>query len=165
MAQVRSRQKLPTVRVGFLGLCALVIAGLAAPGVHGQARLAAVPGAFDDWTPSGVVEPPPRAQPAPVPKPTPNPVPKTGGRLGYRSILGLWCSPDSRYKIERRQLIVFLNDGRRVVFPITRFTFTASTVDIRWTSDGASKRSVFGRFSANRRRMVQFGVNRTYNRC
>ncbi len=163
MTQFRSRQKWWATRVGFIGLCALAIAVLAAPSVHGQAQLAAVSGAFDDWTPSGIVETPPRAQPAPIPKPTPNPTP--GGRLGYTTILGKWCSPDSRYKIERRQLVVFLNDGRRVVFPITRFTFTASTVDIRWTSDGANKRTVFGRFSASRRRMVQFGVNRTYNRC
>lgn len=163
MAQVRSRQGSRAVRVRYLGLCALAIGALAGPAlsVHAQAQLAAVSGAFDDWTPSGRVETPPRAQPAP--RLTPNP--KPGGRLGYRSILGSWCAPTSRYKIERRQLIVFLNDGQRVVFPITRFTFTASTVDIRWLSSGASKRTVFGRFSANRRRMVQFGVNRTYKRC
>jgi hypothetical protein len=161
MALLRSRQAWRAVRVRFLGLCALAIAALAAP--SGQAQLAAVPGAFDDWTPSGRNEAPPRAQPAPSPTPTPTPNP--GGRLGYRSILGTWCAPSSRYKIERRKFIVFLNDGRRVVFPITRFTFTASTVNINWLSDGASKRTVFGRFSANRRRMVQFGVNRTYKRC
>lgn len=171
MAQVRSRQKWRAARVGFLGPCApaiwalaiwaLAILALATPGA--QAQRAAVPGAFDDWSPSGRVETPPRALPAPTPRPAPTPT--QGGRLGYSTILGTWCAPSSRYKIERRQLIVFLSDGRRVVFPITSFTFNTSTVLIRWTSDGNSKRTIFGRFSANRRRMVQFGVNRTYNRC
>lgn len=161
MAQLRSRQGWRAVRVRLLGLCVFAMATLAAP--VGQALPAAVSGAFDDWKPPGRNETPPRAQPAP--RPTPRPTPTPSGRLGYRAILGSWCAPDSRYKIERRQLIVLLNDGRRVVFPITRFTFTASTVNISWLSDGASKRTVFGRFSANRRRMVQFGVNRTYNRC
>ena len=136
------------------------MAGLA-PTRIAHAQLAAVPGAFDDWSPTGRKETLPRAQPAPKP----NPIPKTGGRLGYSAILGLWCSPASRYRIERKQLIVVLNDGKRVVFPITRFFFMASTIDIRWLSNGENIRTVFGHFSANRRRMVQFGVNRTYNRC
>lgn len=164
MAQVRSRQKQRTARIRFLGFCALIAWALAAPAAQAQTQLAAVPGAFDDWSPSGRKETPPRALPAPARTPTPTPTP-TSGRLGYGVILGSWCAPGSRYKIERRQLIVFLKDGRRVEFPITRFIFSAATVDIRWTSDGKNKRTLFGKFSANRRRMVQFGVNRTYNRC
>ena len=45
MTQFRSRQKWWATRVGFIGLCALAIAVLAAPSVHGQAQLAAVSGA------------------------------------------------------------------------------------------------------------------------
>lgn len=148
-----------------LGLCALAIWVLVgpAPSAHAQARPAAA-SAFDDWSPSGPSEAPPRARPAP-PTPRPTPIPTPGGRLGYSAILGSWCAPSSRYKIERKRLIVHLDSGRRVVFPITRFIFKTATIDIRWTSEGVSKRTVFGRFSANRRRMVQFGVNRTYNRC
>ena len=163
MAQVRSRQCWRADWVRCLGLCALAIGLLAgpAPNIRAQTQLAAVPGAFDDWSPTGRTESPPRALPAPPPKPTPNP----GGRLGYSSILGSWCAASSRYKIERRQLIVLLNNGRRVAFPITRFIFGAATIELRWTSSGKSKRTIFGHFSTNRRRMVQFGVNRTYNRC
>jgi hypothetical protein len=167
MTQLRSRQGLRAIGVRYLGLCGLAIAGLALPasGVLGKAHL--VPGAFDDWSPSGRTEPPPRARPAPTPTPSPAPTPAPAptGRLGYSTILGSWCSPASRYRIERRQLIVILNDGKRVVFPVTGYKFTAATIEISWTSKGESKRTIFGRFSADRRRMDQFGVNRTYNRC
>ncbi len=169
MAQVRSRRRLRATQVRLLGLYGLAIAGLAlpAPSVLGQAHLAAVPGVFDDWSPTGRNEAPPRAQPAPAPKPTPKPTPTPNprGRLGYSTILGSWCSSGSRYIIKRRQLVVFLNSGRRVTFPVTRYIFSATTVEIRWISNGKNKRTTFGRFSANRRRMDQFGVNRTYNRC
>jgi len=169
MAQVRSRRGLRANRVRLLGLCGLAIAGLAlpAPGVLGQAHLAAVPGVFDDWSPTGRNEAPPRVQPAPTPKPAPKPTPTPNpkGRLGYSAILGSWCSPGSRYIIERRQMIVLLNNDRRVTFPVTRYIFSATTVEILWISNGVNKRTIFGRFSANRRRMDQFGVNRTYNRC
>ncbi|MHA1537644.1 MAG: hypothetical protein ACTSUD_08815 [Alphaproteobacteria bacterium] len=154
-----SRQSLRAACIRYLGVAALSIGALAgpAPGADAQRQITAVPRAFDDWSPSGRLEAPPRARPGTRPN--------TGGRLAYASILGLWCSPDSNYRIERRRLIVLLKDGRRVVFPITRFIFRADTIDLRWISRGKNMKTIFGRFSANRRRMVQFGVNRTYNRC
>lgn len=87
-------------------------------------------------------------------------------RLGYQHILGSWCDADSRYIITRTQLTVVFSSGRRVSYRITGFRFLNDTIEMNWTnSSGAASRTRFGRYSANRRTMVQFGANRTYRRC
>jgi len=87
-------------------------------------------------------------------------------QLGYSDILGSWCDADSRYIITRTQLTVVFSSGRRVTYRITGFRFLKDTIDMNWTnSAGAASRTRFGRYSANRRTMVQFGANRTYRRC
>jgi len=86
--------------------------------------------------------------------------------LAYKHILGSWCDVDSRYVIARNQLRVVFSSGRRVTYKITGFKFLTDVVEMRWI-DNNGKRLLtrFGRYAANRRSMVQLGVNRTYRRC
>ena len=113
---------------------------------------AAAKGVFDDWKPGG-----PRIT---LPKPRP-----VQAKLSHKDIIGMWCATGSTYIISRAALTALFPNGTRRRFPILSFAFTDSTVEVRWSLDGAARRTVFGRFGADRRSMVQFGQDRPYRRC
>jgi hypothetical protein len=86
--------------------------------------------------------------------------------LTYKHILGSWCDVDSRYIITRNRLSVVFSGGRRVNYRVTGFSFRKDVIQMNWTdNDGKASRTRFGRYSADRRRMVQLGPNRAYRRC
>jgi len=86
--------------------------------------------------------------------------------LAYKHILGSWCDVNSRYIISRSRLRVVFSSGRRVNYAITGFRFLKNTVEMNWTDNsGKAFRTRFGRYTADRRGMVQLGVNRAYRRC
>jgi hypothetical protein len=86
--------------------------------------------------------------------------------LSYEHVLGSWCDVNSKYIITRTQLTVVFSGGRRTSYKITGFKFLKDVVEMYWTdSRGKRLRTRFGRYSANRRSMVQLGPNRAYHRC
>jgi hypothetical protein len=86
--------------------------------------------------------------------------------LSYQHVLGSWCDVDSKYIITRTQLTVVFSGGRRVTYKVTRFKFLKDVVEMYWTdSRGKRLRTRFGRYTADRRGMVQLGPDRAYHRC
>ena len=89
-----------------------------------------------------------------------------GAPLGYTHILGVWCDVNSKYVITRTQLRVILAGGREVSYRVSGFRFLKDVVEMNWTnSAGKPALTRFGRYSADRQRMVQLGPNRAYRRC
>lgn len=86
-------------------------------------------------------------------------------KLAHKDIVGMWCATNSTYIISRSTLTALFQGGGRRVLPIRTFTFTENTIVIAWTNNGNLRRTTFGRFSADRKRMTQFGVSRAYSRC
>lgn len=91
----------------------------------------------------------------------------TAAKLSFNAIEGTWCDVDSRYHITNSELMVIFNTSGEVRrYRITGFRYTASTVVMNWIKgNGEAAETIFGNFSADRQRMVQFGVNRPYRRC
>jgi hypothetical protein len=86
--------------------------------------------------------------------------------LSYQHVLGSWCDVDSKYVITRTQLTVVFSGGRRITYKITGFKFLKDVVEMYWTDNrGKRLRTRFGRYTANRRGMVQLGPDRAYHRC
>ena len=86
-------------------------------------------------------------------------------KLAHKDIIGMWCATNSTYIISRTALTTLFQGGGRRVLPVRTFTFTERTVQIAWTNNGNLRKTTFGSFSADRKRMTQFGVNRAYRRC
>ena len=62
--------------------------------------------------------------------------------------------------------MVVFSSGRRVNYGISSFRFRKDTIEMNWTDNsGKAFQTRFGRYAADRRAMVQLGVNRTYRRC
>jgi hypothetical protein len=137
--------------------------------------LAEVPKAFDDYTPPARTEelPPESGQGGTQGGGTTKAGGGTtttgsgGGKLTVQQILGTWCSTTSNYIIGRNRLTVILTDtGSRSNYRVTGFDFTTTTAIVRWvTSENRNVHTTFGRFSADRRQMVQLAANRIYRRC
>jgi hypothetical protein len=163
-------------------LTSAMLGGGALLSAAGPAAAAGKGSIFGDWEPPAErvqlpPEPPePKAPPQSKPPQAkvpaggdsgPNAMPRAAAKLDYRAIEGTWCDVDSRYVIARHQLMVIFNTSGVVRrYRITGFRYTATTVIMNWTkSNGAAAETTFGRFSADRQRMMQLGVNRTYRRC
>jgi hypothetical protein len=74
--------------------------------------------------------------------------------LGYRDILGKWCSATARLEFTRQAMGVYkFADKARASNKIQRYEFTATGVIVYWYSGGELTSGEFGEFSADHRTM------------
>jgi hypothetical protein len=90
--------------------------------------------------------------------------------LGYRDILGKWCSATARLEFTRQAMGVYkFTDKTRSSNKVQRYEFTNAGVSVYWYNGGDLTISDFGEFSTDNRTMfLQPPGNvprREYHRC
>jgi hypothetical protein len=90
--------------------------------------------------------------------------------LGYRDILGKWCSATARLEFSRQAMGVYkFADKARSSNKVQRYEFSATGVSVHWYNGGELTSSDFGEFSADNRTMFLQSAGtvprREYRRC
>jgi hypothetical protein len=90
--------------------------------------------------------------------------------LGYRDILGKWCSATARLEFSRQAMGLFkFADKSRSSSKVQRYEFSATGVIVHWYNGGELTSSDFGEFSADNRTMFLQPSgdvpHREYRRC
>jgi hypothetical protein len=90
--------------------------------------------------------------------------------LGYREILGKWCSATARLEFSRQAMGVYkFADKAHASNKVQRYEFTKTGVSVHWYNGGELTSSDFGEFSADNRTMFLQPSGevprREYHRC